>query len=85
MNVRKDKNGTMTMSQPTIMNIILISLGIWDESKMYGTPENVIQTKYEEGNGRKKEWSYLSVIGKMNYLSGTTRPDNIFAVHQCAN
>ena len=24
------------------------------------------------------------MIGKVNYLSGTTRPDIIFAVHKCA-
>ena len=40
--------------------------------------------KDEDGNGRKQEWHYPSVIGQMNYLSGTTRPDIFFAVHQCA-
>ena len=24
------------------------------------------------------------MIGQMNYLSGTTRPDILFSVHQCA-
>ena len=51
---------------------------------MNDTPENVTLTKDEYGNGRKQEWHYFSLIGKMNYLSGTTRPDIIFAVHQCA-
>ena len=51
---------------------------------MHDTPENVVLKKDEDGNGRKKEWKYLSVIGQINYLSGTTIPDIIFAVHQCA-
>ena len=27
---------------------------------------------------------HCSVIGRINYLPGTTRPDIVFAVHQCA-
>ena len=45
---------------------------------MYDTPENVILTKAEDGNGRKQEWQYRSVIIQMNYLAGTTRPGIIF-------
>ena len=51
---------------------------------MHDTPENVILTKHEYGNGRKEEWQYCSVIVQMNYLSGTTRPDILFSMHQCA-
>ena len=83
MNVSKDPNGTITMSQPEIINKILNSLGICDESKMHDTPANFILTKYEDGNGRKREWHYRSVIGQMTYLAGTTKPDIIFAVNQC--
>ena len=50
---------------------------------MQDTLANVILTRDEDGNGRKQEWHYRSLIGQMNYLSGTTRPDIIFAVHQC--
>ena len=52
---------------------------------MHDTPENIILTKDEDGNGRKQEWHYYSVIGKMNYLSGTTIPGIVFFVHQCTN
>ena len=53
MNVRKHPNGTITMSQPTIINKILNSQGFCNESKMHDSPENVILTKDEYGNGRK--------------------------------
>ena len=39
--------------------------------------------KDEEGPGRTYQCSYRSVIGMLNYLCGT-RPDILFAVHQCA-
>jgi hypothetical protein len=32
----------------------------------------------------EEEWSYQSVIGKLNYLEKSTRPDIAYAVHQCA-
>ena len=54
MNVRKDTNGTITTSQPVIIDKILNSLGICYESKMHDKLENVILTKYEDVNGRKQ-------------------------------
>ena len=84
MNFRKYPNGTIKMSQHALIEKILNSLGICDESKMHDTPANVILIKYEDINWRKQEWHYSSVIGQMNYLSETTRPVIIFTVHQCA-
>ena len=84
MNVSKDPNGTITMSQPAIIDKILNTLKICEDSKMHDTPANIILTRDENGNKRKQEWHYRSVIGQMNYLAGTTRPDILFAVHQCA-
>ena len=45
MIVIKYPNGTITMIQPAIIDIILNSLGIWDESKMHDPPAHVILTK----------------------------------------
>ena len=50
---------------------------------MHDTQANVLLTKDEDVNGRKQEWHYRLVIGKMNYLAGTTRPGILFAMHQC--
>ena len=75
-------NGTINIIQHAIIYKILNSLGICYESKMYDTPEIFILTRDEDGNGRKLEWHYSSVIGKMNYLSGTTRNDILFAVNE---
>ena len=82
MNVSKDPNGTITMNQPAIIDKILNTLKICKDSKTHDTPANIILTRDENGNKRKQEWHYCSVIGQMNYLAVTTRPDIIFDVHQ---
>ena len=43
---------TITMIQPEIIDTILNSLGICNESKMHDTPASVILEKDEYGNGR---------------------------------
>ena len=58
MNFIKDPNLTITMSQPAIIDKILNIFGIFNESKMHDTPENVILTIDKDGNGRKKERKY---------------------------
>ena len=52
---------------------------------MHGTPETFILTKDEYGYEGKNKCNYHSVIGQINYLAVTNRPNIIFAVHQCAN
>ena len=48
------------------------------------TLANNILHKDPEGPARKQSWNYRSVIGMLNFLSASTRPDILFAVHQCA-
>ena len=62
-NVRIDLHGSITTIKPETIDKILNKLGICDEWKIHDTPENVILTKYEDGNGRNQEWHYSSVIG----------------------
>jgi hypothetical protein len=37
-----------------------------------------------DGEDFAKHWSYQSIIGKLNFLEKSTRPDIAYAVHQCA-
>ena len=55
MNVSKDPNRIITMSQPTIIDKILNILCICGESKIHDTQANAILTRYEYDNRSKKE------------------------------
>ena len=46
---------------------------------------NNIPHKDQDGPARKQSWNYRSVIGMLNYLSASIRPDIPFAVHQYAH
>jgi hypothetical protein len=48
------------------------------------TPATAILHADTEGLTRQESWNYPSVIGQLNYLAQTSRPDISFAVHQCA-
>ena len=51
---------------------------------MHNTPADSILKRDEKGERRKNEFNYHSIIGQLNYLAATTRPNILFAVHQCA-
>lgn len=51
---------------------------------MHDTPADTILVRDTNGQQRKTEFHYRSVIGQLNYLASTTRPEIQFAVHQCA-
>ena len=51
---------------------------------MHDTPADSILHRDENGQARKNEFHMRSIIGQLNYLASTTRPDIQFAVHQCA-
>ena len=54
MNVIKDQNGTINMSQPELIDKTLNILGFCDESKMHDTTVDVILTKDEDRSGVKQ-------------------------------
>jgi len=43
-----------------------------------------ILQRFENEKSHNNSWHYRSVIGKLNYLEKSTRPDLSYAVHQCA-
>ena len=51
--------------------------------KSPASPTTVL-TKDLEGEKKKDEWNYRSVIGMLNYLVNSTQPDLAYAVYQCA-
>ena len=72
------------MNQSHLIGCILEALSLNNDTKMHGTPANSILHRDKDGRKRIQKWNYYSVIGILIYLAVTTRPDILFAVHQCA-
>jgi hypothetical protein len=92
--VKHRKDGTIYLSQPHLIDSILQDLGFLDErgslrERKTSTRATPAQTTRligpdPEGKPFTHDWNYRSVIGKLNFLEKSTRPDIAYAVHQCA-
>lgn len=86
IDIKRQKNGTIHLTQPSLHNQIVESMpGISNSNPKY-TPAIAKELLHKdvEGQVRKNNWNYRSVVGMLNYLASSTRPDIQFAVHQCA-
>ena len=84
--VEKTSSGGLKLTQPTLIERILKAVGMTDKtkSKVRHTPANKVLQKDLGGRGRILEWDYRSVVGMLNFLCRSTRPDLSFAVSQAA-
>jgi len=79
-------NGTISLTQPGLIDSILINLGLLTDEQVHTKymPSSSILHQDADGAPRQDSWNYRSVIGKLNFIAANTRPDLSFAVHQCA-
>ena len=82
---KSETNGTITFSQPALITRILIALSLDGNelTKTHDTPATKVLHNNEDGEERRLDWNYRSVVGMLMYLASSTRPDILFAVHQC--
>ena len=81
----KSKDGTMELRQPFLIDRCLEAMQVDSKMNIKKTPSTKpLLHKNKDGDPRKHTWHYRSVIGMLNYLKGSTRPDLDFVVHQCA-
>lgn len=83
LQVEKLDEMTISIKQPAFIERILKQMNLKD-ARLHDTPADCVLRRDENGNPRKNEFHYRSIIGQLNYLAATTRPDILFAVHQCA-
>jgi hypothetical protein len=84
----KKEDGGITLTQPQLFESILKDLKLDGTNvKNRSTPalKTRILHKDDKGSPFDKFFHYRSVIGKLNYLEKSTRPDISYAVHQCAH
>jgi hypothetical protein len=88
VNIKVELQGKkVTFSQPQLIKSIIRDLGLDHENcKTQPTPcvANALMHAFEGSPPHSESWSYRSVIGKLNYLEKSSRPDISYAVHQCA-
>jgi len=84
--VTKDSDhGTITLTQPGLIEQVIKDVGLTDFSKGKETPADSVLHADKDGAPRHESWNYRSMIGKLNYIANNTRPDINMAVHQCAH
>ena len=92
MKIEKHKDGSMTWTQPNLIQSILKDLGLVgsktaNKATSRTTPANsttILTDHAEEPPHDETKFNYRQVIGKLLYLEKSTRPDIACAVHQCA-
>ena len=85
--VKHKENGEITLTQPQLISSILNDLNL-NKNNVHtrATPSlsTILLHKDASGRSMSNEFNYRSVIGKLNFLEKSTRPDIAYAVHQCA-
>jgi hypothetical protein len=85
--VERLADGRIKFTQPHLIDQILTDLHLTQPGTK-STPTPALLTKIlqpdENGKPFDESFHYRSVIGKLNFLEKSTRPDIAYAVHQCA-
>ena len=64
--VDKDKDGTITMTQPALIQRLLNLLDLGGENvHMHDTPANKVLFKDKNGDIRQQSWNYWSALGML--------------------
>ena len=84
--VARPANDTIELTQPHLIQQILDDMGMKPNTKTKdkAAPSSTILWRDLDGIPFAEKWDYRSIIGKLNFLEKSTRPEIAYAVHQCA-
>ncbi|KAL7447684.1 hypothetical protein ACHAXS_000067, partial [Conticribra weissflogii] len=90
VNIQHHKDGSYKFTQQVLINTILDDVGLKPSYKRKPIPmksskylsHHIDSTPFY--NCDSFQFNFRSIVGKLNYLAQTSRPDIIFAVHQLA-
>jgi len=79
-------NGTIKLTQPHLISQIIDDLGFNERTKQLPIPASSTSKTSRDLHGETidEKWQCRSIIGKLNFLEKSSRPDIAYAVHQCA-
>ena len=85
IDVSPDK-ATIKLSQPHLVDQILKELNFREDTKPCTIPakSSVLLKRDLEGEDHNAHWSYRRIIGKLNFLEKSSRPELAVSVHSCA-
>ena len=84
--VQKQEDGLILLTQPQLIDSIIKDLHLQSDSNSKKTPSVTTSLLHKDTDGPEMspDFHYRSVIGKLNFLEKSTRPDISISVHQCA-
>jgi hypothetical protein len=85
--VAKHPDGTIELTQPHLIHQILKDLHLEKDNvaiKPIPAASSSPLRRHSDQPSFDKHFDYRSIVGKLNYLEKSTRPDISVAVHQCA-
>ena len=84
--IKRETDGSIQFSQPQLIDSIIQDLHLLPGSNPKSTPSVTSTLLHNDTDGpdMQQEFHYRSVIGKLNFLEKSTRPDISVSVHQCA-
>ncbi len=83
VSIKKLHNGSYKFTQRALINAIINGVGI-NDSRTKPVPANKVSLRlhaFKDEPTFDLNFNYRSVVGKLNYLAQTTRPDIMYAIH----
>jgi hypothetical protein len=86
VNIERRSDGSILMTQPQLIKSIIKVLNFNDGTKPTKIPaySSTILAAGIDQKPHKSDWNYRRIIGKLNFLEKSCRPEFACAVHQCA-